>query len=317
MQPYQPKHAARTDRPVFQTAPSVLSAHQPRHVKKSPKKKLLLGLLLFVLLLPLAVGILEPLFLRVEEVSWECEDLPSDIGHLRIAYVSDIHYGYFFSDARLSALVDRVNGLKADIVIFGGDYGADSASALTFFRKLESRTIHARYKILGIVGECDTDHTDAGLQVLSDAMKNAGVIPVINKVEPVRIGSSTVYVAGIDDPVTGNPQLTSVASSVLQDDFVIFLAHNPKVIRKAQEAKDKNGSINWFDLALFGHTHGGQIPFLEEPLGLTEDIESRYKSGWLTENRAPILVSNGVGTSVVPFRLFCPPQIHAIDLISK
>lgn len=318
MQPYQPKHAARTEQPYFRPAPSSVPAHQPRHVRASHKKKLILLIVLFLLLLPFVAGLVEPLILRVDETVWECEDLPYDIGQLRVAYISDIHYGFFFSESRLSSLVSRINSMKADIVIFGGDYGKDSQSALEFFSKLGKMTIHARYKILGVVGECDTDKTDEGLVLLTDAMKNAGVTPLINTVEPVRIGKDTIWVAGIDDPVSGSPALKNIAASVDQDDFVIFAAHNPVIIREAQQNSwDKNGKLNWFDLALFGHTHGGQFSLLEEPIGLTVDIEPRYRSGWLTENRIPILISNGVGTSVIPFRLFCPPQIHQIDLHSN
>ncbi len=318
MQPYQPKHAARTDKPYFQPVAPSLPAQQPRHTKVSHKKKLILILVLIVLLLPLAAGLVEPLILRVDETVWECEDLPGEVGQLRIAYISDVHYGFFYSESRLAGLVSRINSLKADIVIFGGDYGKDSKTALEFFEKLGGMTIHARYKILGVMGECDTDKTDAGMQLLSDAMKNAGVTPLINTVEPIRIGSGTIYVAGIDDPASGSPMLKEVAASVGQDDFVIFLAHNPVIIREAQQnAWDRNGKLNWFDLALFGHTHGGQFSLLEEPIGLTVDIEERYHTGWLTENRIPILISNGVGTSVIPYRLFCPPQIHQIDLHSN
>ena len=314
MQPYQPRHAANPERPVFRPAPSTVPCEPPRHTKTSHKKKWILVAVCIVLLFPLLIGMLEPLFLQVDETVWDCEDLPSDIGQLRIAYISDIHYGFFFSGSRLTNLISRINGMKADIVVFGGDYGTDSDSALRFFRELSKLTIHARYKVLGIVGDCDTDHTDAGMQLLTDAMKNAGVTPVVNSAEPVRIGNSTIWFAGIDDPVVGNPRLKDVASSVSQNDFVVFLAHNPIVIKDAQQ---NAGQLNWFDLALFGHTHGGQIPLLEEPLGLTVDIDPRYRSGWLTENRVPILISNGVGTSVVPFRFFCPPQIHRIDLNSK
>ena len=45
-----------------------------------------------------------------------------------------------------------------------------------------------------------------------------------------------------------------------------------------------------------------------------DDVPDRYLSGWFTENRVDLLVSHGVGTSVFPARLFCPPQIHLIEV---
>ena len=80
---------------------------------------------------------------------------------------------------------------------------------------------------------------------------------------------------------------------------------------------DRAGRLGWFDLALFGHTHGGQISFLAPLLDFGSDVEDRYLSGWLQENRVDMLVSNGVGTSVIPARLFCPAQIHYIDVAAR
>jgi hypothetical protein len=79
-------------------------------------------------------------------------------------------------------------------------------------------------------------------------------------------------------------------------------------------ATDASGSLGWFDLGLFGHTHGGQMMFFSSALGIAEDVSDRYREGWKKENRADLLISHGVGVSVVPFRLFCFPQIHLIEL---
>ena len=95
---------------------------------------------------------------------------------------------------------------------------------------------------------------------------------------------------------------------------MIFLAHNPTVISEAQLVRNTAGSLNWFNLGLFGHTHGGQMTFFSDLLGISEDVPDRYLSGWLTENRMDLLVTRGVGTSVIPARLFCPPQIHLIEI---
>ena len=73
------------------------------------------------------------------------------------------------------------------------------------------------------------------------------------------------------------------------------------------------------EVALFGHTHGGQISFFGKSpfFNLKTDVGPRYMSGWLEENRAAVLISNGVGTSGAPVRLFAPPQIHLITLKSR
>ena len=147
-------------------------------------------------------------------------------------------------------------------------------------------------------------------------MQEAGVTPLVNEVVKLKVGQADLYVAGIDDLDNGHPDVPGVAAQLGADDYVILVGHNPDLLTDAVKAVDKNGKAHWFDLALFGHTHGGQITLLGKPLlsVFSPKTSSRYLSGWLSENRADILISNGVGTVIVPLRLFAPAQIHLIRL---
>ena len=79
-------------------------------------------------------------------------------------------------------------------------------------------------------------------------------------------------------------------------------------------ALSSDGKSNWFDLGLFGHTHGGQLPGSMNLLGIGSDVEqARHREGWIEESRStPMLISRGIGTSVLPIRILCSPQIHLI-----
>ena len=289
--------------------------YRSKHSPKNTRRRWLLRILLFLLAALLAFPFINPLFLQTDRASLVSGDLPYDIGRLRVVFVSDIHYGFFFSQARLHSLVNTINNLKPDLVLFGGDYATDNSSAIRFFQELPS--IHARYEMLGVVGEADRGETDMDLTLLTDAMRNASVTPLVNTVRQVRIGNASVYVAGADDALSGKPDLKALAGSVSAEDYVIFLAHNPSLIPDAQNTPDRAGRLGWFDLALFGHTHGGQISFLSPLLDIGRDVDDRYRGGWLQENRVDMLISNGVGTSVIPARIFCPAQIHVIDIAAQ
>lgn len=292
------------------------SGHRPRHNIKNKKKRKWIILVILLVLILLVWPFLEARFIRIERTSLTSEDLSSDIGHLHIVFVSDIHYGYFFSDSRVNELVSKINALRPDIVLFGGDYATDNESAISFFKKLPS--IHARYASLAVVGEYDRGESDLDLELLEDAMRAANVTPLVNDVTRLPLGNSYIYIAGVDDSQTGVPDLAALGKQVSATDFVILLAHNPSVISAAQNTPDKNGKLGWFDLALFGHTHGGQMLPFSSLLDISgDDLNDRYRSGWLTENRTEILVSNGVGTSVLPMRMLCPPQIHYIDISTQ
>ena len=201
------------------------------------------------------------------------------------------------------------------MVLFGGDYATDHQTAIQFFQKLRSgEKIRSRYGTFGVVGETDRGESDFDLAELTEEMANADVEPLVNRSVPVHIGAARIYIAGLDDVTAGRPDLKAVSRSVSASDYVIFLSHNPSVVPDAQLAKDSSGNLGWFDLGLFGHTHGGQMLFFSSLLGISDDIPERYKGGWLKENRVDLLVSRGVGTSVYPGRLFCLPQIHYIEV---
>lgn len=235
-------------------------AYQPQSEKRRrwTKRLVILGLILCVL-----YPFVEPYTLRTTQTAITCEDLPASIGQLRIVYVSDIHYGsQMFSDARLSSLINRINALNADIVLLGGDYARDKWSAAAFFENLPRR-ISSNYGVYAVVGECDRSPLEKGEEpsTLRNKMSKAGVTLLCNEVTALRIGTSDIYIAGIDDVSTEMDDAKSVAAQVNSKDFVIFLAHNPSVISSSLLLTDRNGRGNWFDLGLFGHTHGGQIPF--------------------------------------------------------
>ncbi len=309
MNAYRGKHVSSAPR----RAPSFRRGrHQVRHRHRRRWLVLLLVLILLVISYPL----IEARFLlQTEKTSLKCEDLPVEANNLRIVYLSDIHYGFWFGDGDLSRLVSRINNLRPDLILFGGDYATDNATALKFFQSLQKQdTLHSRYGVFGVIGEADRGDSEFTLSQLTEAMNNAGVIPLVNKTIPVNVGLRKIWIAGVDDFITGRPDVKSVARTVSADDYVIFLSHNPSIVPDAQRATDSSGNLGWFDLGLFGHTHGGQMLFFSSLLGLGEDVPDRYRGGWLKENRVDLLVSRGVGTSVFPARLFCFPQIHYMEV---
>ena len=290
-------------------------AYRGRHRLRSRRRRSWLIVILVLIVLIVVWPLIEARIIRTERTRLRAEQLPAEANNLRIVYLSDIHYGFWFSDGDLNRLISRINGLRPDLVLFGGDYATDNQSAIRFFQKLKSgEKIRSRYGIYGVVGETDRGESDFDLTQLTETMSNADVEPLVNRAVPVHIGSARIWIAGLDDVAAGKPDLKTVSRSVSASDYVIFMCHNPSVIPDAHLAKDSSGNLGWFDLGLFGHTHGGQMLFFSSLLGIADDVPDRYQSGWLKENRVDLLISHGVGTSVFPGRLFCPPQIHYMEI---
>lgn len=270
-----------------------------------------------LVLLMLAYPFFEAFHLTVDQHSALIPDLPVNLKNLRIVYATDIHAGARYPQWRVNELIKTINSQSADVVLLGGDYADSSKGAIDFFKNLPK--IQARLGVLGTVGEADRTPPESNLALLVKAMTNAGVTPLVNGVARIKVGPTYLYVSGVDDYLSGQPDVQSLAANIRADDFMIFLGHNPDLLTEAIRATGADGDNHWFDLALFGHTHGGQITLLGYPLlpGLIPDSGDRYLRGWLEENRASILISDGTGTSWFPARLFAPAQIHVITLKNK
>lgn len=296
--------------------------HSPQALKKiSPAQQVIrvLSRLIITVIILIAIAypfFIEPHWVKVEYSSVVCPDLPADVNRLRVVYLSDIHEGTSWSAKDVDGLVRRVNSLNPDLLLLGGDYAISSESAISFFEHCPS--FSARYSVYAVLGDTDRTLPDTNHPILLNAMKNAGVIPLVNAVEPVRIGSgSTIYVAGIDDVINGKPDMASVAGSVRTNDFVILLCHNPSAMNSLLQQSSRDGHRSWFDLGLFGHTHGGQMALFGSTLGLTENVPSSYVSGWTAANKIPILTSNGIGTTGMPIRFLRRPTIHVITVTAR
>ena len=309
MNAYRGKHVSSASR---RSGPSF---RRGRHQVRNRHRRRWLIFLIVLLILMICYPLVEARLLQTENKTLQSDDFPIEANNLRVVYLSDIHYGFWFSDADLSRLIGRINSLRPDLLLFGGDYATDNETAIKFFRALQKQgTIHSRYGIYGVIGEADRGESDATCKQLTEAMTNAGVVPLVNKVAPVNIAGRQIFIAGLDDKLTGKPDIKGVAKSVNAGDYVILLCHNPSVIQEAQVAVDASGNLSWFDLGLFGHTHAGQMSFFSTALNIAEDVPDRYRNGWLKENRVDLLISPGIGTSVFPGRLFCFPTIHCITI---
>ena len=268
-------------------------------------------------LLPLALIaylFVEPFWLSEERRTLFCADLPPAFDGLRVAFVTDIHMGPFFSRRRLEELVARIDAWHPDVVLLGGDYANDSDGAVDFFAA--GPGFSAPLGVYAVPGNHDRVMPESNLPRLLQAMRGAGVTPLCNSVEVLRADGQVLYLAGVDDYVVGHPDIAGVAAACRADAFTILLLHNPDGVPEALAAKDAYGAPGWADLILCGHTHGGQVTiFGQRALSdINRMTGERFRTGWKRERETDILISNGVGTTLLPIRFFARPQIHFLTL---
>jgi uncharacterized protein len=247
-----------------------------------------------------AYALIEPYLLETKEITIESNQIPSEFDGKRIVFLTDIHYGPFFSIDRVNSLVNQTNELHPDMILLGGDYVTDNASNLgPVFESLSK--LKAPMGVYGVLG--NNDPRNASIQ----AMENAGITYIGNNGVWIGNNSSRIRVGGVADMDTDVPNQLPILNGVNPNDFVILVTHKPDYFPEVSKSK--------VDLVLAGHTHGGQITFfgLYAPF-----VSSKYGQEYVTGEKKlgndTMIISNGIGTVWAPLRFFARPQIVVVTL---
>jgi predicted MPP superfamily phosphohydrolase len=126
---------------------------------------------------------------------------------------------------------------------------------------------------------------------------------LLNESETIVRGNHRIHLAGVDDAhYYGAANLEKAASRVPYGEFALLLSHTPEIYRQAAHTG--------FNLMLSGHTHGGQVCLPGSiPISLSSDLPRHMGAGpWRYQTMAGY-TSAGVGSSIVPVRFNCPPEI--------
>jgi len=149
---------------------------------------------------------------------------------------------------------------------------------------------------------------------VADALHRAGVKLLTNRALHLAAPHDDVWLLGLDDPIIGHPQPEASFDAADRHD-----ASSPSVRLVLMHAPDGLLAIGEreFDIAFCGHTHGGQVALpwgtpIVVPRG---QLSRRFASGMHElRNGGRLLVSNGVGCSALPIRLFARPEIHVVTI---
>src|SRR5207253_2432472 len=136
----------------------------------------------------------------------------------------------------------------------------------------------------------------------------AGVELLYNSTTRIRVGNASLTAVGIDDPVMGTPDVAAATHGLDEREPCLWVVHAPGYVDTIQP-----GVVPRPAAVLSGHTHGGQVrlPFYTPytPYG-----SGRFVAGWYRDTLAPLYVSRGIGTVLLPARLFCPPELPIFTL---
>ena len=231
----------------------------------------------------------------------------------RIAHVSDLHNAEMGKDNE--KLLTILRDADPDIIAITGDL-IDSRStnveiALNFIR--EAVKIAPCYYVTGN-HEARVNEYDE----LKSGMESAGVIVLEDAQTEISLDGDTITLIGVNDPSYQTDYLFGDSETVMNTkleelrtengEFTVLLSHRPELF----DAYTDHG----MDLVLSGHAHGGQfrLPFIGGVVAPNQGLFPEYDAGIYTEGNTNMLVSRGVGNSILPFRINNRPEVILIVL---
>ena len=253
--------------------------------------------------------IIEAQAYRVRRVKIKNNKIPKSFNGFKIVFISDIHYGKLFRAKRLISIVNRINKLDPDIIIIGGDYldisvkGKKDLSKYLDEEIMILRKLKAKQGIFTVLGNHDYYKRR---ESLLDAIHSSSFKLLKNSKEFINKGEDSIELIGLDDLVQGKPDVNILKVST--NNFTIVISHNPDFF------SDYKNLIN-YDLALSGHTHGGQVTFFGLYAPYTSSkYGQRYVKKIVYEDNREIILTNGIGNGILPIRFFAIPEIIEIKL---
>jgi uncharacterized protein len=252
---------------------------------------------------------IEPSLLDIQTLQIKHPLIPNSFDGIKMIQFSDTHLGFQYNLHQFNKLVDNINSLKPDIILFTGDL-MDEPNQYTEINKLMPilKKLHAplgKYCIFG-----NHDHGGYGSEIYRNIMETTDFSVLLNDSAPVKLkDGSTIYFIGIDDAMLGKPNLPLALKNVPKNTFKILLSHAPDLAESASQYP-----VHW---QLSGHSHGGQIkiPFLGAlvtPPFAQIYLEGLYSVG--ERNPLTLYVNRGIGTTRLPFRFLSKPELTVFTL---
>ena len=242
---------------------------------------------------------------EIKRATLHLPGIAADAAPVIIALVSDIHVaGPDMPPERLTTIVRQINDLSPDIVMIAGDFISDKRTATRLYSGEEAVApldgLDDRITKIAVPGNHDHWYEYSGIKA---GLTKANVTLLVN--DAMQVGP--LVIGGVDDHYTGRADVgpTKARMDAMSGGRII-LSHSPDIFPDLPAD---------FGLVLAGHTHCGQIryPWGGSPATMS-DYGNRYACGRADENGNTIVTGAGLGTSILPVRLFSKPEIWLITI---
>lgn len=255
--------------------------------------------------------------------------LPEAFDGYRIAFFSDLHIGSMTSAEKMCrTIVERINAIDADLVVFGGDLVNARYDELTPQLQHILGDIKARDGVVAVLGNHDTGvyvrdtaalPIEENTRLLKERISEMGWRVIDDRTELLKRGNDTVTLTGIgfsrellehrhSAGVADSLDLRPIYEGVPRDKFNITLSHMPQLWRKIS-------ALGYGDLVLSGHVHAMQMKFRIGGYEFSPaQLMYREWSGHYEEQSSHLYITDGVGSVGFHMRIGAPPEISELTL---
>ena len=277
------------------------------------KKKRILTVAIYVLIALTVWTLWGNSALEVNEYEIVSDQIPEAFNGFRIAQVSDLHNAEFGENN--VKLIELLAQTDPDMILLTGDLidsrHTDIEMALEFAR--QAIQIAPVYYVSGNHEARVDEYED-----LKIGLAEAGVVILENQKVQITRDAESITLMGIDDPSFREDYLFGDSESVARqaiedlqnesDGYTILLSHRPELFDLYVETE--------MDLVFSGHAHGGQfrLPFIDGLVAPNQGFFPKYDAGQFTEESTAMIVSRGVGNSIIPIRFNNRPEIVIAEL---
>lgn len=241
--------------------------------------------------------------LVVKRVSIPIEGLHPALEGFTIVQLTDIHIYPITPIEVAEEAVAIANSLKPDLAVLTGDYVWREGEAIFELAPVLAG-LNASQGLYAIIGNHDIWES---LEISLTGLRGAGIPVLINQGLTITEGAGSLYLAGLDDGMSGHPDLAGALDGMPAGAPVVLLMHEP-------DPADEYSLDGRVSLQLSGHTHGGQVRIRDMPMVLPP-LGRKYDLGLYNVNGMWLYVSPGIGEISVPLRYNCPPEVTEFTLV--
>ncbi|MED4581526.1 metallophosphoesterase [Brevibacillus choshinensis] len=244
-------------------------------------------------------------WIEVTRVPIDLPGIPIAFRGTKLVHFSDLHLGHYCEPKDVQHVVDLIMRERPDLICFTGDLVDESTRYLSVIVPIlqQLQAPLGKFAVLG-----NHDYRLQEQNVVRSTFASSGFEVMDNRHLRLDKQGSSLYIAGIDDVLFGVPDVSRAVSEIPEGETVILLAHEPDFADEAAAFP--------VHLQLSGHSHGGQVRIpLMGPV-LTPKLSQKYVQGLYGVNNSQMQVytTRGIGTTILPIRFFCRPEVTVITL---